>query len=213
MIGRKSVEFLDAESRLRAESKNLPDLFETGQNHDVQYRFITKSGQPIDTLLNSFLERDGDGQPKASYAVVTDISALRRAYDGLKRSNRELDRFAAVASHDLQEPLRKVAAFASLMRRRYSEQLDEEGRRCLDFMNEGAQRLQLLIDDLLSYSRLGNKPLRTETFDLGEAVQDAMKRLEVQIEESGARIEIESAGLIEADRPVLTQMLQNLISN
>lgn len=213
VIGRKSVEFLDAESRIRAESRNLPELFQTGQNHDVQYRFITKSGQPIDTLLNSFLERDGDGQPKASYAVVTDISALRRAYDGLKRSNRELDRFAAVASHDLQEPLRKVSAFASLMRRRYSDQLDEEGRRCLDFMNEGAQRLQLLIDDLLSYSRLGNKPLRTETFDLGEAVQDAMKRLDVQIEESGAKIDVESAGLIEADRPVLTQMLQNLISN
>lgn len=213
VIGRKSVEFLDPESRRRAESRNLPDLFRTGHNNDVQYRFITKSGQPIDTLLNSFLERDSDGQPKASYAVITDISALRRAYDGLKRSNRELDRFAAVASHDLQEPLRKVSAFASLMRRRYSDQLDEEGRRCLDFMNEGAQRLQLLIDDLLSYSRLGNKPLRTETFDLGEAVQDAMKRLEVQIEESGARVEVENAGLIEADRPVLTQMLQNLISN
>jgi PAS domain S-box-containing protein len=213
VIGRKSIEFLDPESRRRAESRNLPDLFRTGHNNDVQYRFITKSGQPIDTLLNSFLERDSAGQPKASYAVITDISALRRAYDGLKRSNRELDRFAAVASHDLQEPLRKVAAFASLMRRRYSDQLDEEGRRCLDFMNEGAQRLQLLIDDLLSYSRLGNKPLRTETFDLGEAVQDAMKRLEVQIEESGARVEVENAGLIEADRPVLTQMLQNLISN
>lgn len=213
VIGRKSIEFLDPESRRRAESRNLPDLFRTGHNNDVQYRFITKSGQPIDTLLNSFLERDSDGQPKASYAVITDISALRRAYDGLKRSNRELDRFAAVASHDLQEPLRKVSAFASLMRRRYSDQFDEEGRRCLDFMNEGAQRLQLLIDDLLSYSRLGNKPLRTETFDLVEAVQDAMKRLEVQIEESGARVEVESAGLIEADRPVLTQILQNLISN
>ena len=213
VIGRKSVEFLDAESRARAESKNLPELFRTGQNNDVQYRFITKSGQPIDTLLNSFLERDSNGQPKASYAVVTDISALRRAYDGLKRSNRELDRFAAVASHDLQEPLRKVAAFASLMRRRYADQLDEEGRRCLDFMNDGAQRLQLLIDDLLSYSRLGNKPLRTETFDLSEAVQDAMKRLDVQMEESGARVKVEGAGLIEADRPVFTQMLQNLISN
>lgn len=213
VVGRKSIEFLDPESRLRAESKNLPELFRSGQNHDLQYRFITKGGQPIDVLLNSFLERDSEGQPKASYAVITDISALRRAYDGLKRSNRELDRFAAVASHDLQEPLRKVAAFASLMRRRYSDQLDEEGRRCLEFMNDGAQRLQLLIDDLLSYSRLGNKPLRTETFDLSEAVQDAMKRLDVQIEESGARIEIESAGLVEADRPVLTQMLQNLISN
>ncbi|MEN0654109.1 MULTISPECIES: PAS domain-containing protein [Hyphobacterium] len=213
VIGRKSTDFLDAESRLQAERQNLPDLFRYGKNNDVQYRFVKKSGQTIDTLLNSFLERDGEGNPMASYAVITDISALRRAYDGLKRSNRELDRFAAVASHDLQEPLRKVAAFASLMRRRYADQLDEEGRRCLDFMNDGAQRMQLLIDDLLSYSRLGNKPLRTETFDLGEAVHDAIRRLDVQIEESGARIEIESTGLIEADRPVLTQMMQNLISN
>lgn len=213
VIGRKSIEFLDEESRERASTRNLPDLFKNGKNLDLEYRFVTKSGRVIDVLLNSFLERDTDGSPKASYAVITDITPLRQAYDRLKRSNRELDRFAAIASHDLQEPLRKVSAFASLMRRRYSDQLDEEGRRCVDFMNEGAERMQSLIDDLLTYSRLGDKPLRTESFELSDAVQDAMRRLEIQIEESGAIVDISASGVVEADRPVLTQMLQNLISN
>lgn len=213
VIGQLSTAFLDPESRERAVRYSLPRLFREGGNHEIEYRFVTKSGEKLDVLLNSFLERAEDGSPKASYAVITDITPLRRAYEGLKRSNRELDRFAAVASHDLQEPLRKVAAFASLMRRRYSDQLDEEGRRCLDFMSDGAQRMQLLIDDLLTYSRLGNKSLRTETFELSDALTDALKRLEVQIEETGATVIADQLGPLEADRPVITQILQNLVSN
>lgn len=213
VIGRHSVDFLDAESRERAETINLPKLFETGRNSNVPYRFIRKNGEILDVLLSSFLERDRKGDPLFSFAVMTDITPLRAAYEQLERSNRELDRFATVASHDLQEPLRKIAAFASLVRRRYADALDPEGERCLDFLVDAAHRMQQLIDDLLAYSKMSSQPLQVENIDLGDLVDEVLERLSERVSTSQAQIDRRALTEVRGDRFLLTQILQNLISN
>ncbi|SDM80668.1 PAS domain S-box-containing protein [Maricaulis salignorans] len=213
VIGRKSTDFLDPESGQRAVETSLPELFQSGRNTDIPYRFIRKDGTKLDVLLSSFLERDQDGNPLHSYAVITDVTPLRAAYAQLERTNAELDRFATVASHDLQEPLRKVAAFAGLIRRRYTGQLDEDGTRSLDYLVDAAQRMQRLIDDLLSYSRMSSQSLRLQPVDLDALMADVVDQLDAAISESGAQLEIAALPTIRADPLLMRQVLQNLVSN
>lgn len=213
VIGRKSIDFLDGESRQRALTDTLPSLFATGSNTNIPYRFIRKNGETMDVLLSSFLERHDDGTPKASYAVVSDVTALRRAYDDLKRSNRELDRFAAIASHDLQEPLRKIAAFASLLNRRHKDTFDKDARRALHFMLDAALRMQTLIDELLTYSRLSNQPIKTSEVDMSRVVAEAMSRLDSALAENGGWVCVGELVPVEGDHGIIVQVLQNLLSN
>lgn len=213
VIGRRSTDFLDAESRERALGVELPRLFQMGQNTHAAYRFLRKDGGGVDVLLSSFLERDSDGKPLRSYAILTDVTELKATNEQLERTNRELDRFATVASHDLQEPLRKVAAFSSLVRRRYADKLDEDGVRSLDFLADAAERMQRLINDLLSYSKLVSQPLNLRDVDMNALVADIIDQLETPISENRARITTSGLPVIESDQVLLTQILQNLISN
>jgi PAS domain S-box-containing protein len=213
VVGRKSTDFLDAESRQRAIEQSLPELFRSGHNTDIPYHFVRKDGGKRDMLLSSFLERDEAGAPLRSYAVMTDITPLRAAYTQLERTNAELNRFATVASHDLQEPLRKVSAFASLLRRRYSSQLDEEGDRSLDYLVDAAHRMQRLIDDLLAYSRLSSQPLRLQRVDLSALMADVIEQLDTSISECDAQFELDELPTVRADPLLLRQVFQNLVSN
>ena len=213
VIGRRSTDFLDPESRERAINVELPKLFQMGKNTHTAYRFLRKSGEPVDVLLSSFLERDKEGNPVRSYATLTDITELKATNAQLERTNRELDRFATVASHDLQEPLRKVAAFSSLVRRRYSDKLDEDGARSLDYLADAAERMQRLINELLSYSKLASQPLNLTDIDMSALVRDIIDQLETPISENNAQITATELPVIQSDRVLLTQILQNLISN
>ena len=213
VVGHKSTDFLDPESGQRAVESSLPELFRSGRNTDIPYRFVRKDGTKLDVLLSSFLERDHTGKPLQSYAVITDVTPLRAAYAQLERTNAELDRFATVASHDLQEPLRKVAAFAGLVRRRYTGQLDEEGSRSLDYLVDAAQRMQRLIDDLLTYSRMSSQPLKLQSIDLGALMTDVVDQLDASISESKAQLEIADLPTVRADPLLMRQVFQNLVSN
>jgi len=211
VIGTKSVDFLDEESRERALSHSLPSLSKTGINENIPYRFRKRDGTYLDVLLSSFVV--SEGAERYSYAVMTDVTPLRAAYEQLERSNKELDRFATVASHDLQEPLRKISAFAALVRRRYSDVIDTEGARSLDFLVDAAQRMQGLIDDLLSYSKMASQPLRLQEIDLNALIGEVIETLDTPITESGADIRIDPLPHVRGDPLLLRQTFQNLISN
>ncbi|WP_203291487.1 PAS domain-containing protein [Maricaulis parjimensis] len=213
VIGRKSVDFLDEKSRAQAIEENLPFLFEHGYNTNLSYGMLRKDGSVMRGLLSSFLERDENGDPLRSYAVITDVSALHKANEDLARTNRELDRFATVASHDLQEPLRKIAAFSSLLQRRYAEKLDADGIRNLEFLVDAAHRMQRLIDDLLAYSRLASLEIKPQPVDVRQCLDDVLANLDAAISESGAQITIGDMPIVQADPTLLAQILQNLISN
>jgi signal transduction histidine kinase len=131
----------------------------------------------------------------------------------LERSNTELQQFAYVASHDLQEPLRTISSFSQLLARRYSSQLDDKAREFIAFTIDGCSRMQTLINDLLTFSRVGTecKPLHPVRCD---AVLDrALKNLRAAIQESGAEIRRTALPVVMADEVQLAQLFQNLIAN
>ncbi|GAA4686708.1 sensor histidine kinase [Streptomyces chumphonensis] len=132
----------------------------------------------------------------------------------LRRSNSELEQFAYVASHDLQEPLRKVASFCQLLEKRYGEQLDERGRQYVDFAVDGAKRMQVLINDLLTFSRVGRLHDARDAVPLGGALDKALANLSTAVEETGARVE-RPADLprVTGDPTLLTMLWQNLVGN
>ncbi len=137
---------------------------------------------------------------------------LERQTDELRRSNLELEQFAYVASHDLQEPLRKVASFCQLLQRRYRGQLDDRADSYIDFAVEGAKRMQTLINDLLAFSRVG----RTKNFapvDLNVALEDALGSLETRLDEADAVVTGDDMPTVQGDRTLLTQVFFNLIGN
>ncbi|WP_119727380.1 sensor histidine kinase [Thermomonospora amylolytica] len=131
----------------------------------------------------------------------------------LRRSNAELEQFAYVASHDLQEPLRKVASFCQMIERRYGDKLDERGRRYIDFAVDGAKRMQALISDLLMFSRVGRSERPMEPVDLNRTLERTRHDLGHAIEETGARIEADELPVVTGDRTLLAMLLQNLVGN
>lgn len=131
----------------------------------------------------------------------------------LEQSNRELQDFAHVASHDLQEPIRKIQTFADRLRISYNDRLDEKGRDCLERMRHTAKRMQDLVLDLLKYSRLGTGPGYIEPVDLKTLLDETVFDLGVLIEETDAVVEIGELPIIEADAVQMRQLFQNLIVN
>ncbi|MFG2176925.1 ATP-binding protein [Streptomyces niveus] len=145
----------------------------------------------------------------ARQAAELDASAVE-----LRRSNAELEQFAYVASHDLQEPMRKVASFCQLLEKRYGDQLDDRAAQYIGFAVDGAKRMQILINDLLTFSRVGRVQDAQEPVALDAALDRAMRNLSVTIEETGAVLE-RPAELPEVvgDPTLLTMLWQNLIGN
>ena len=153
-------------------------------------------------------------------AFVHDISARKRAEEDLRklagelgRSNQALEEFAYAASHDLQEPLRKILTFGERLKAKSSPALGAEGLDFLARMLNAASRMQALIEGLLSFSRVTRKSEPFRKVDLGEVVGEVLGDLEVRIEEAGARVEVEALPSIEADPMQMRQLFQNLLSN
>ncbi|EWC60022.1 Phytochrome, two-component sensor histidine kinase [Actinokineospora spheciospongiae] len=132
----------------------------------------------------------------------------------LKRSNAELEQFAYVASHDLQEPLRKVASFCQLLERRYSDKLDDNARQYIGFAVDGARRMQVLINDLLSFSRVGRHTGKHVDVPVANLVESAQRNLGAVLEETGATVEVPAElPVVRGEVPLLTAVFQNLIGN
>jgi light-regulated signal transduction histidine kinase (bacteriophytochrome) len=152
--------------------------------------------------------------------IVRELSAVREANESLAahaaelaRSNSELEQFAYVASHDLQEPLRKVTSFCQLLQRRYGGQLDEKADQYIEFAVDGAKRMQVLINDLLAFSRVGRTGRDTGPVDCGAALADAQANLSAQAEQAGAVIEAGPLPVVRGQRTLLTIVFQNLVGN
>jgi signal transduction histidine kinase len=131
----------------------------------------------------------------------------------LSRSNDELEQFAYLASHDLQEPLRKVVSFCQLLDAKYHDQLDERGRQYIDFAVDGAQRMQQLITDLLAFSRVGRSPESGGPVDLNDVYQSVVESMREQIAETGADVQCEPLPTVFGQRSLYVSLLSNLIGN
>jgi signal transduction histidine kinase len=152
--------------------------------------------------------------------ILQELSALKVAHTeldrrstDLERSNTELEQFAYVASHDLQEPLRKVASFCQLLERRYKRQLDERADQYIAFAVDGAKRMQILINDLLAFSRVGRVVRDLTLVSCDAVLEQALANVSYQIEQSGAVVEADKLPTVSAEVPLLTAVFQNLVSN
>jgi PAS domain S-box-containing protein len=157
------------------------------------------------------------GGSVATYEDVTQTvraeEALRDYARRLERSNRELQDFASIASHDLQEPLRKIEAFGSRLRAKCADELSEDGHAYVERMHDAAVRMRSLINDLLTYSSVTTDARPFVAVDLGQIAQEVISDLQVTIEQADARVEVRDLPEIEADPTQMRQLLQNLLSN
>ncbi len=159
-------------------------------------------------LVQAHKSEDGE-----TVILYTEISELKEREEALARSNRDLQDFASVASHDLQEPLRKIEAFGDRLASRCGDQLDDQGKLYLERMLNAGCRMRLLINALLTYSRVTTKARPFETCDLSVVAREVVSDLQVRIEESKAVIDIQSLPTIDADLVQMRQLFQNIISN
>lgn len=185
-----------------------------------EYRFRRGDGSYAVVFDRGYVVHDGEGRPVRFLASMMDISERKRAEAKLavyaarlERSNRELEDFASVASHDLQEPLRKIRAFGDLLAANWGEALGDTGGDYLRRMQSAAARMQTLISDLLTFSRVESKARPFVEVDLGAVAREVIADLEVQIEQAGAAIEVRRLPTVEADPMQMRQLLQNLIGN
>jgi light-regulated signal transduction histidine kinase (bacteriophytochrome) len=150
----------------------------------------------------------------AQFEAITESHArLEEQAEELRRSNRDLEQFAYVASHDLQEPLRKVASFTQLLQKRYGGQMDERADQYIAFAVDGAKRMQRLIQDLLGFSRVGRLGGEVTDVDLNQALADALDNLEHTVADAGAVVTHDELPVVRGEYPLLVQLFQNLVGN
>ena len=197
-----------------------------GERVDAEFRVVTGSGelrwwQSCARALP--LEADGrrrvvggakdvTARKLAEEALAATRAELERHAAELERSNKDLERFAYFASHDLQEPLRMVASYTQLLAKRYQGRLDADADTFIDFALDGAQRMQALIHDLLVYSRAAREPKREEV-DLDACLRRALANLEVALSESQGVVRGEGLPTVTGDPGALAQVFQNLVGN
>jgi len=168
-------------------------------------REIVQLGEEIDAMRQRIVQE--------LRTVETARAALEAQALELNRSNAELEQFAYVASHDLQEPLRKVASFCQALERRYHGQLDERADQYIEFAVDGAKRMQVLINDLLAFSRVGRSGHALALVDLDDALEQAKSSLSRLLEENGASVDAQALPTVRGERALLVSLFQNLISN
>jgi signal transduction histidine kinase len=173
------------------------------------WRLIVENAKERDAAERSVRELNQNLEAR----VAQRTQELEETNLNLSRSNADLEQFAYVASHDLQEPLRMVASYVGLIRRQYYGKLDASADEYINYAVDGAKRMQLLIQDLLTYSRASTQGLTLERISGNIVLKESLKNLRAAIEESGAVIESDTLPTLAVDRVKLVQVFQNLIGN
>ena len=189
-------------------------------NTDKTYRIVKKDGSLRWIQDRTFPVTDTNGEVYRIAGIAEDITDFKLAEEHLqsiaeklRRSNEELEQFAYVASHDLQEPLRMVSSYCQLLQKRYKDKLDGDAIEFINYALDGAVRMQRLISDLLSYSRVQRKGKEPEDVNAKSVLQTTLNSLKPAIEESHASITFDELPIVKADPIQLGQLFQNLITN
>jgi light-regulated signal transduction histidine kinase (bacteriophytochrome) len=209
---------MDALEIVRQQGQDIPVILVTGSLGDVKAVECIKQG------ITDYVLKDRLAKLPSSVRRALDEKHLRddqvraekklaEKMDELARSNRDLEQFAYVASHDLQEPLRMVAAYTQLLAERYRDKLDEKADQYIAYASDGALRMQALIRDLLEFSRVGRTGSVAQSVDCKGVVEEVLRNLGPVIQESGATVQYGALPSVSAERLQLVQLFQNLIAN
>jgi len=219
LIG-KSILNLYADSIKPKVKKAFQEFLKTGIIRNKELQLKRKDGSSFDVSLNVNSIRDEKGNILYSTSTWRDITykkevegKLNKLLDELRSSNEELEQFAYVASHDLQEPLRMVASYTELLQRRYGNKLDDEAKDFIYYAVDGSRRMKKLIDDLLEYSRLSTKPKSFKLVNVNELLEEVLLLLKPEIDEKKAQITISKMPEIMGSELQLSRLFSNLVGN
>ncbi len=186
---------------------------ESGRPWIAEYRYLRKDGLYAYVMDRGQVIHNSEGQSVRMVGGMTDLSELKQVQDELARSNRDLQQFAYVASHDLQEPLRAVSGCVQLLKQRLEGQLDQRGDELIGHTVDGVDRMRTLIQDLLAFSRVGSRYRDPAPTDMNQVLDNALANLAVSIDESGVAVTREPLPTVAGDAAQLIQLFQNLLSN
>jgi two-component system sensor kinase FixL len=220
MVGRPVWDFMAPEDREKTRAGLLQRIADEQPLVPLEREYKRRDGSSVIMEIHQKRIRDAAGRPTGLRTFLLDITQRKRAEtalvqqaDQLARSNAELEQFAYVASHDLQEPLRKIQAFGDRLKTKYEAGLGPEGLDYLTRMQNAAARMQILIQDLLNLSRVTSNSKPFTPVDLGDVVRTVVSDLEMRIQDAGGNVEIGSLPVILGDRGQMAQLFQNLIGN
>jgi PAS domain S-box-containing protein len=220
MIGRPIWDFMAAEDREKTRAGLLQRIADEQPLVPLEREYKRRDGSSVVMEIHQKRIRDEAGCAVGLRTFLLDVTQRKRAEqtlnlqaDKLARSNAELEQFAYVASHDLQEPLRKIQAFGDRLKTKCGVALGEEGVDHLTRMQNAAARMQVLIQDLLSLSRVASQAKPFTTVDLNDVVRTVISDLEIRMQERNGRVEAGPLPVLDGDRGQLAQLFQNLIGN
>jgi PAS domain S-box-containing protein len=218
--------FNDFENMLNEEDlPHFKQLVSKALHEDVPFETIfrirEKNCDSIYINTKAMVEKDSSGRLLKMTGVCFDITEMKRGAEQvlfklneeLLRSNRALEQFAYVASHDLQEPLRMVSSFSQLLSQKYSDKLDEDAQEYIRFSVEGAERMFNMINGLLAYSRIQTRAKEFKEVDMNYVMEQVLKNLSFQIQASNASVTYGKLPVLKGDANQMIQLLQNLVSN
>lgn len=180
---------------------------------DYETRYIQHSGLPVFVHVTVAPVRDIEGRFLGSIGTIENISGRKKAEEDLARSNRDLEQFANIVSHDLQEPLRMVEAFGGLLVERHAEKLNGQAREYLSFITDGANRMSTLIKGLLEYSRVNRGALVASETNMNEIVDGVLSNLRVAVDAAHAALHVGPLPVVLGNPTQLMQLFQNLVEN
>src|SRR5258708_20733933 len=207
-----SIIFTPAEKAAEVCRAEMMRAQEAGGATDIRWH-RHKNGTEF--FANGFMNavRDEHGVLIGFSKIMSDETARKQLQDALTESNTALEQFAFVASHDMQEPLRTMSAFAQLLSNKYRGKFDADADKFLDFLVTGARRMGVLLEDLLAYARLTTEVKRPSSIALDEDLEAALTHLEQAIKESGASVAHAPMPTLQVDRGQMVRLFQNLIGN
>lgn len=221
IIGKHFYEFITPQSHVEVYKRALDIFVKTGKsqslNESVEINAFNKQGKEFMVSYTMSSTNVGGKQLFIGFARdVTDKIKIQEELDKktkeLSRSNTELEQFAYIASHDLQEPLRTVTSYLELLEKRYRDKLDVNAKEFIHFAVDGSSRMRVLIQSLLEYSRV-NRVKPFEWIDTNQVISDVIKNLEVSVKENSATFKTEILPKIYGDHVLINQLFQNLIEN
>jgi len=214
------TDFSDYFTEPNKAKEGYKQVFKEGFVKDYSLEIKHKNGQLTPVLYNASVYKDDSNNVIGVFASARDITERKEAekvlkirLDELARSNAELEQFAYVSSHDLQEPLRMIASYLQLLERKYKGKLDAKADKYINFSVDGATRMQNLIDDLLAFSRVTTQADELKPTDLEPIYTEVLSNLEVLINENNAILKHDPLPIIIADKTQISQVFQNLINN